>query len=116
MVPMKIVHYNDVAAENPGGDTRGVTIRWVISAEDGAPNYYMRVFEIAPGGHSPLHRHAWEHEVFILSGEAEMVAEEGSTLVRPGTAVYVPGEELHQIKNPGEELLRFICTIPSTGA
>jgi mannose-6-phosphate isomerase-like protein (cupin superfamily) len=30
--------------------------------------------------------------------------------------VFIPGEELHQIRNAGEETLRFICTIPSTGA
>jgi quercetin dioxygenase-like cupin family protein len=75
----------------------------------------MRVFEIAPGGYSPQHRHPWEHEIFFLSGEGEMVAEDGSTTVGPGTAVFVPGDELHQIRNSGEELLRFICTIPSTG-
>jgi quercetin dioxygenase-like cupin family protein len=115
MMAMKIVHYSDVAAENPGGETSGVTIRWVISEDDGAPNYYMRVFEIAPGGYSPRHRHAWEHEIYILSGEAEMVAEEGSSMVKPGTAVFIPGGELHQIRNPGEQLLRFICTIPSSG-
>jgi len=112
---MKIVHYTEVAAENPRGETQGVTIRRVISSEDGAPNYYMRVFEIAPGGHSPQHRHPWEHEIYILSGEGEMVHEDGSTSVKPGTAVFIPGEELHQIRNPGEQLLRFICTIPSSG-
>lgn len=116
MMPMKIVHYTDVPAENPGGETRGVTIRWVVSAEDGAPNYYMRVFEIAPGGYSPQHRHPWEHEIFILCGEGEMVSEGGSTAVGPGTAVFIPGEELHQIRNPGSQLLRFICTIPSSGS
>lgn len=113
---MKIVHYTEVPAENPGGETQGVTIRWVISEEDGAPNYYMRVFDIAPGGYSPLHRHPWEHEVYILSGEGEIVQEDGSVSVQPGTAIFIPGEELHQIRNPGNQLLRFICTIPSSGA
>ncbi|MDI6874813.1 cupin domain-containing protein [Candidatus Solincola sp.] len=112
---MKIVHYTEVPAENPGAETRGVTIRWLISREDGAPNYYMRVFEISPGGYSPPHRHPWEHEVYILSGEGEVVGEEGAKPLRPGTAVFVPGDELHQFKNTGQQLLRFICTIPSSG-
>ncbi|MDD3718069.1 MAG: cupin domain-containing protein [Actinomycetota bacterium] len=112
---MKIVHYTDVPAENPGGETRGVTVRWVVSEQDGAPNYYMRVFEIAPGGYSPRHSHSWEHEIFILSGEGEMVSEDGNAVVGPGTAVFIPGGESHQIRNGGEQLLRFICTIPSTG-
>jgi quercetin dioxygenase-like cupin family protein len=112
---MKIAHYSEVPAENPGGETQGVTIRWVISEEDRAPNFYMRVFEIAPGGFSPLHRHAWEHEVYFLTGEGEVVSEDGSKTVGPGTAVFVPGDELHQFKNRGEQLLRFICVIPSSG-
>lgn len=111
---MKVVHYSEVPGEDAGEETSGVTIRWVISAEDGAPNYYMRVFEITPGGHTPLHRHAWEHEIYILDGEAELVSEEGSSRVGPGTAIFIPGEELHQIRNPGESLLRLICTIPKT--
>jgi len=113
---MKIVHYTEVPAENPGGETKDVTIRWVISGPDGAPNFYMRVFEIAPGGYSPLHRHPWEHEIYFLSGDGEVVQEAGSLAVRPGTAVFIPGEETHQIVNPGEQLLRFICIIPSSGA
>lgn len=113
--PMKIVHYSEVPAEDPGPEAKGVTVRWLISREDGAPNYFMRIFEVLPGGYSPLHRHPWEHEVYVLSGEGEVVGEEGVTPIRPGTAVFIPGEELHQFRNTGQQLLRFICTIPSTG-
>lgn len=113
---MKVVHYSEVPAEHPGAEARGVTVRWLISREDGASNYYMRVFEVSPDGYTPLHRHSWEHEVYILNGEGEVVGEAGSIPLGPGTAVFIPGEELHQFRNTGQELLRFICTIPSTGA
>lgn len=112
---MKVIHYTEVPAENPGAETKGVTVRWLISREDGAPNYFMRFFEIAPGGYSPLHRHPWEHEVYILSGEGEVFGEEGVVPFRPGDAVFVPGEELHQFRNTSQEPLHFICTIPSSG-
>ena len=114
MLGMKATHYSEVPAENPGGETKGVTVRWVISAEDEAPNFYMRVFEVEPGGHSPFHSHEWEHEAYILSGEGEVVREEGSIAVRPGTAVFIPPGETHQFKNTGEQLMRFICVIPSS--
>lgn len=114
MVLMKVTHYSEVPAENPGGETSGVTIRWVISEEHGAPNFYMRIFEIAPGGYSPLHSHEWEHEIYILSGEGELVREDGSVKAGPGTAAFIPGGEIHQIRNPGDQLLRFICLVPAS--
>ena len=47
----------------------GVGIRWLISKEDGAENFAMRMFELERGGHTPLHTHPHEHEVFIVEGE-----------------------------------------------
>jgi quercetin dioxygenase-like cupin family protein len=41
----------------------------VIGKQDGAQNFSMRVFEIAPGGHTPKHAHPWEHEMFIMRGK-----------------------------------------------
>jgi len=108
---VKVVHYSAVrAAAVP--DVAGVTIRWVIAKEDGAPHFALRVFEVQPGGASPHHRHWWEHEVFILDGTGQVLTEEGDFPLQPGTAVLVPGGVLHQFRNTGEGLLRFICLVP----
>lgn len=72
----------------------------------------MRLFELPPGSGSPHHRHAWEHEVFILDGEGVLRTGDGEVPLRPGTAVFVPGGELHQFYNNGPDLLRFLCLIP----
>ena len=53
----------------------GVDIRRLVSRDDGAPNFAMRMFELAPGGHTPLHAHPHEHEVFIVEGEGVFVFE-----------------------------------------
>ena len=45
---------------------KDVDIRWLISKEDGAENFAMRMFELQPGGHTPLHTHPQEHEVFVV--------------------------------------------------
>ena len=69
----KHVHYSEVPAEAvtvEGADK--VTVRWVISEADGAPNFAMRILEVEPGGHSPLHTHEFEHEVFILEGDCSV--------------------------------------------
>lgn len=90
----------------------GVTMRVVIGPEDGAPHFNMRVFEVQPGHASPLHSHPWEHEVFVLSGQGLVKTEKGEVPIGHGSTVFVPGGELHQFRNIGHQLLRFICLVP----
>ena len=43
-------------------------VKYVLAGEkEGAPNFIMRYIQLAPGGHSKLERHPWEHEVIIKS-------------------------------------------------
>ena len=44
---MKKVHYREVPPDPVGEEgASGLTVRWVISEKDGAPNFSMRVFEV----------------------------------------------------------------------
>lgn len=112
---MKHVHYSDVPAEDVQGEAEGVKIRWLIDENDGASNFVMRHFETAPGGHTPLHTHHWEHEVFILKGSGVLVAEAGDRPLAAGDVVFIPGGEKHQFKNTGSEPLEMLCLIPAPG-
>lgn len=110
---MKIIDYKEVNAEAVDfEDVKDVKVRWLISDEDNAPNFAMRLFEVGPGGYSPLHTHNWEHEVFILEGEGVAADGEKETQIKSGTVVYVAPEEKHQFKNTGSETLKFLCLIP----
>ncbi len=93
----------------------GVTMRLLVSREDGAPNFAMRMFEVEPGGHTPLHAHHYEHEIIILSGRGELVTEETgqSRPIAAGDAVFVPADETHRFRNAGDSPLKFICMVPT---
>ena len=93
-----------------------VCMRMLIGPDDGARNFNMRMFDLAPGGYTPLHQHAWEHEVYILAGEGTLRTEDGDRPVAAGNCVFVPGEDLHQFANTGEATLRFLCLVPSDSA
>jgi quercetin dioxygenase-like cupin family protein len=93
-------------------EIEGVTMRVVIGPDDGAPVFNMRVFEVEPGYTTPHHRHWWEHEVFVLSGQGTVKTGDGDVPIRHGTTVFVPGGEMHQFSNTGDDVLRFICLIP----
>ena len=109
---MLIRNYSEVEAVDVEQGAKDVKIRWVITEKEGAPNFIMRVFEFLPGGYSPYHSHAWEHEVFILSGKGVVVSEDGEHEIGVGDVIFVPGNEVHQFKNIGEDELRFICLVP----
>jgi quercetin dioxygenase-like cupin family protein len=91
----------------------GTTIQWLISKEQGAPRYAMRLFTLEPGAVIGMHGHPEEHEIFILEGECDLIAEDGTrTKVVATDAIYMPPEEKHGYENIGSKTLKFICVIP----
>jgi quercetin dioxygenase-like cupin family protein len=91
---------------------QGVSMRWLISQKE-APNFVMRLFEVAKDGHTPLHTHPSEHEVFILEGQGELVFENTHNPFKAGYVVYVPADKVHQFRNTGSGMLKFLCLIPN---
>ena len=114
MTGLKMMKALDVDAKEVEMDgVEGITIRWLISKADGAPNFAMRLFEVAPGGHSPLHRHDWEHEVYIVDGSGEIEYEGERKPFEKGWFINVPPGREHQFINTGEEAMRFLCLVPN---
>ena len=106
---MKVSSYLDT---KPIQELPGVVKREVINADDGAPHFCMRVFDVEPGSSTPSHSHAWEHEVFVLSGRGVAVSEQGETQIAKDSVIFVPPNEHHCFVKNGNEPLRFICVIP----
>jgi len=106
---MKVRHYLETEAIE---DAPGVLRRVVVGADDGAPRFAMRVFEVRSGSSTPFHSHWWEHEVFVLSGEGIVKGEGSEKSIGEGTVVFVAPNEEHCFVNTGNDALRFICVIP----
>jgi quercetin dioxygenase-like cupin family protein len=110
---MKIAPYTQARVTHFDRDpAKGVAARVVIGQKDGAENFWMRVFEIAPGGHTPRHTHDWEHEMFVHAGTGEVFSNGRSQPLTAGNVVFVPANEEHQFRNTGQELLVIVCLIP----
>jgi quercetin dioxygenase-like cupin family protein len=63
-----------------------------------------------------MHRHPYEHEIFILSGigiakEATGQEEE----INPGDFFFIEPDVEHSFINTGDEPLELICCIPDKG-
>ena len=110
---MKHVHYTDVELEEPSEvGIKDLKIRWLISKKDGAKNFAMRLFEVKPGGYSPLHQHDWEHEVFILQGKGVARNKTKEEYFKEGDVLFIKPMEWHQFINTGNKILKFLCLIP----
>ena len=110
---MKHAYHKDIVLEKPKEKgLKDVKVRWLISKKDGAENFAMRLFEIEPGGYTPLHQHDWEHEVFILEGSGFTRNKTDEESFKKGDFFYVPQMEWHQFINNGKEKLKFLCLIP----
>jgi quercetin dioxygenase-like cupin family protein len=90
---------------------KGVVKRVLVGPNDEASNYVIRYFQLEPGSSSRLEKHAHDHGVVILHGEAKVQLNEEFITLRAMDSVYVAGNDLHQFTNIGERSLGFICVI-----
>ena len=111
---MKVISHEQVPAAPVTMDgAAGCTVRWLIGKTDQAPNFAMRQFEVAPGGHTPRHFHPYEHEVFVLSGEGIVIEGDREHPLTAGDVIYVAPNDVHQFRNTGKSPLKFLCLVPN---
>ena len=101
------VSYEPVEAAE--GLSKGV----LLDESDGAPNFAMRRFELAPGAEVPRHTNAVEHEQYVLSGEYVVGIGEAEHTVSAGDALLVPAGVEHWYRNEGDDPGAFLCAVPN---
>ncbi len=111
---MLIKKIDEVAAQPvEHEDAVDVSIRVIFGPADNAPTFAMRVFEVGAGGHTPSHKHSWEHEVLVLSGKVMLVTDNSEYELQAGDAVMVPPGEKHSFRNrSSDKSVSFVCLIP----
>lgn len=107
---MKVVNIDNVKESTT---PHGKSVKWLLSKEMGTPNFEMRYFECHKESKGIMEKHSFEHEVFVLKGRG--IVENGKTSreLKPGDAILVFPNELHQFYNVEEEPFSFICVIPN---
>ena len=114
---MKIKHFSEVPpVEIKMEGVKNVKKRLLLGPMDGTPSFAMRMFEIEPDGYTPYHTHPYEHEVFVLEGEGELITAEGKFPLSKGDVILVPPSIGHQFKASKTERLVFLCVVPNHAA
>lgn len=113
---MKIINLEDIHKTLVNlEDTLGVDVQIPIGKDDGTPAYSMRVFTVIPGGHTPYHKHEFEHINYVISGKGVINTEDGPYLVKEGDCMLIPPYVVHNYENMSEyngQNLVFICLVP----
>ncbi|MDR5672797.1 cupin domain-containing protein [Halalkaliarchaeum sp. AArc-GB] len=89
----------------------------LIDESDGAPNFAIRRFTLAPGAEVPKHTNEVEHEQYVLAGEYSVGIGEGNDVeeyvVSAGDALLIPAGTVHWYRNDGDEEGAFLCAVPN---
>jgi quercetin dioxygenase-like cupin family protein len=112
---MRIKQSQQVPQNNVNMDgAAGCQVRILVGGDEQAPNFVMRQFEVAPGGHTPRHFHPYEHEIYVLEGNGVIVDDAVERPLAAGDVVYVAPDDVHQFRNSGDVPLKFLCLIPNS--
>jgi S-methyl-1-thioxylulose 5-phosphate methylthiotransferase len=92
---------------------RAGTRQLLIGPEDGAANFALRYFTLAPGTSSRLDTHAHDHGVFVLHGRGRVRLGDVEHAIGVGDVVYVAANETHVFAASDDAALGFLCVVPA---
>ncbi|SNR44855.1 cupin domain-containing protein [Halorubrum vacuolatum] len=111
--PAAVIKRGDDIDYEPVGAAEGLTKGVLIDAADGAPNFAIRRFELAPGASVPRHTNAVEHEQYVLAGEYVVGIDEEEYTVSAGDSLLIPAGVEHWYRNEHDEPGAFLCAVPN---
>ncbi len=102
-----MVRDTDVSPERWADPTRGmVGFQPLVGTTEATEELVAGVAELEPGGWMGLHRHRPAEVYYVLAGTGMLEAGEGTHVLQPGTAAWIPGDLVHGVRNTGESPLR----------
>ncbi len=107
VLPSKCYQYDSLSAKiNPQthNETRQV---FTGTTHDGFP-IDMHITQLAPGqSPHPPHTHVHEEMMMVQKGTLEVMISGKSTRIGPGSVAYIASNELHGLKNVGDDPAQY---------
>lgn len=100
----------DILAYKEGGPYKNVTRQVLFEGQDDLPVQW-RYFEVSPGGHSTLERHAHLHNVLILRGRGGCLVGGQVHEIGEHDLIHVPRLSWHQFRAAEDAPLGFLCLV-----
>ncbi|MCS7206656.1 MAG: dimethylsulfonioproprionate lyase family protein [Dehalococcoidia bacterium] len=108
--PKVVVRPEEFRGGAPMEARPGVRDLKLIYPELGVPTktLIMGIVEIAPGAHSPLHKHNCEEVYYVLQGRGVLESGGERYDIAQGYAVYNPPDVPHRVFNTGDIPIRLV--------
>ncbi len=111
---MIIQHLPEIPADDiamPG--MSGVAAQGILMEHPLLPGFLVRMFALAPAGHTGLHKHPQQHLHYVVEGNGFFVGADGQReALRTGDVVLTAPNEFHQMVNASEdEAMRFFDVV-----
>jgi quercetin dioxygenase-like cupin family protein len=101
---MIITNYTQLTVNEETCCTK-TAVRQLSSTED----CNIKLFEMQPGGYSPLHSHPEQHQVLVISAEGTVSDGKKTLPIQSGDIISILANEPHQFKTAGDKPLRFLA-------
>jgi mannose-6-phosphate isomerase-like protein (cupin superfamily) len=109
-----VVQESDVPLEQWADPVRGEVGFRTLFGDGSRPTDSLTagITELAPGGWLGHHRHEPAEVYYVVTGEGVVVLDGTEHAVGAGSAVFIPGDVEHGIRNTAQEPLRFFYAFP----
>ena len=89
----------------------GLDHRTLAGHAQGLQSMEVWMQTMAPGAVTPVHRHACEEVIVVLSGAGEVTIDGATAAFGANTTLVVPPDAVHQLVNSGSEPLLLIAAL-----
>lgn len=96
-------------------DAQKSFMKVLVSDKEGWSDYVMRLLEIEEDGYTPKHDHPWPHINYITEGSGSLFLDGEEIPLEEGSFAYIPSGKVHQFKNSGNRIFKFLCIVPKEG-
>lgn len=93
----------------------GSQLKIIFDSENGAQNFAMGWVSFEPGSQTPPHTRQAEEVIYVTKGEASIVTDENTYLLKPGDTILIPAGVEHYHKNAGNEIVEQLYIFSPQG-
>ena len=89
-----------------------VVMKQLVGKEDGAEKTALHEIKFLKGGHTSVHRHNWQHQMFVTSGRGVLLTAGKQVPIKAGDILVIGRGEEHGFDQRGRAPLVILTVTP----